>query len=145
VLAWLLIGALTFACAALAVEGYLLLGRQRLLLQYAAQLLGTSADLLALVPSKSAPRTDGADEQPRRWWQRLTLSALTVEVGDDTDAPSTDIRPAVDVVGGARLRPSPRPRGRHRADVTGGSTMSSGPASDMRSREEAASDRRRAT
>lgn len=67
-----LLGGLVAVCIALAIEGYVLIGRAQLLLTHAEQLLAAATRLLAQVPGKTAPRTEAADDvQPHRWWQRL--------------------------------------------------------------------------
>jgi hypothetical protein len=61
-------------------EGYFLIWRAQIIHGQGEQLLGAAARLLALVPGKSAARTDGSDEQPRTWWEALkALPAVEVE------------------------------------------------------------------
>lgn len=54
---------LVIFAAMTAGEGYLLLGRQRILLRHAEQLLAVGANNVAKMPGKSAPRT-GPDDTP---------------------------------------------------------------------------------
>lgn len=70
-----IVGGLFGATLMAVVENYFLIARQQRLFTYAEQILGMGARLLALVPGKSAPRTDGTDAVPRAWWQRLIPKA----------------------------------------------------------------------
>lgn len=52
-------------------EGYFLIARAQRLLDYAEQLQQAGALLLAAVPSKSAPRTDGSSDVPAEHFTAL--------------------------------------------------------------------------
>lgn len=72
-----LLAALVAACLAIAVEGYVLIGRQTRQADLVDQLLEAARLLLARVPSTtSAPRTEApADVTPRRWYGHLSRTA----------------------------------------------------------------------
>lgn len=98
-----LLGLLVATCVALAVEGYILIGRQQLQRNHLDQLLRAAGQLLALVPGKSAPRTDGAEDKPRRWWQKL---AVAVDPAPELAPDETEPIRGLDLAGGARRRPA---------------------------------------
>ena len=78
-------GAALAVGAVLIAEGYVLICRGQRFLTYAEQIGAALGLRLADLPGKSAARTDGSSEQPRRWWQRL--AALTVPENEPPAVP----------------------------------------------------------
>jgi hypothetical protein len=66
------LGALVVGMVLIA-EGYFLIWKVQLIHGLAEQTLGSAARLLALVPGKTAPRTDGGKLKPHTWWERLPV------------------------------------------------------------------------
>lgn len=75
------------ATAALAITVLVLAYDVRRTHRHVNQTHAAARQLLAHVPGKSAPRTDGAAEQPREWWQRLRAlgdrDTLNARLADD--------------------------------------------------------------
>lgn len=63
------------ATAALAVAVLALADYVRRTASHVQQTHDAARELLAHVPGKSAPRTDGAGQQPRTYWQRIDQRA----------------------------------------------------------------------
>lgn len=97
---WLL-GAILFMGLFTIAEGYFLIGRVQRLMDHAEQLQGAGARLLALIPGKSAPTSDGSGEQPHRRWHKLR----NLPEQQRPDAPPAD---------GVAAEHQPDPRASHR-------------------------------
>jgi hypothetical protein len=102
-----LLGALVGLAVGIVGEGYWLMGRAQRLLTGQEHLQAAAERLLAAVPSKSAPRTDGSHEKPRAWWQKLVPEMVP-------DLPPTEPMAAAVDVGLAQILDQPAKR-RHAA------------------------------
>jgi hypothetical protein len=87
------LGALVVGMVLIA-EGYFLIWKVQLIHGLAEQTLGSAARLLALVPGKTAPRTDGGKLKPHTWWGGLTPNPAPTEeeAADAEDEPAVEWR-----------------------------------------------------